>query len=114
MCDDPAAVLPKAKFISEVRAARGGFVTAVDAMSVALAALRLGAGRMKAEDAVDHAVGFTRLIKVGAPVAAGDVIGVVHASDEAKLEEARAWLEDAVAIGDAAPATAPMIVEKVG
>lgn len=114
VCDDPAAVLPKAKFVAEVRAARGGFVTAVDAMAVALAALRLGAGRIRAEDTVDHAVGFTRLIKVGARVEPGAVLGVVHANDEAKLDEARAWLEDAVAIEDAPPAAEPLIVEKVG
>ena len=114
VCDDPAGVLPRAKFTIEARASRGGVVAEVDAMAVALGALRLGAGRIKAEDTVDHAVGFTRLAKVGECVAAGDVLGVVHASDEAKLDEARAWLEDAIAIDDSAPAPGPLVVERVG
>ena len=69
---------------------------------------------MKAEDSVDHAVGFTRLAKVGERVAAGDVLGVVHASREDQLDEARAWLEDAVAIDDAAPESEALIVERIG
>lgn len=113
VCDDPAAVLPRAKFTVEARAARAGFVSEVDAMAVALGALRLGAGRMKAEDSVDHAVGFTRLAKIGERVEAGAVLGVVHASDEARLDEARAWLEDAVAIDDAPPEPEPLVLGRV-
>lgn len=114
VCDDAAAVLPRAKFTVEARAGRAGFVSEVDAMAVALGALRLGAGRIRAEDTVDHAVGFTRLIKVGERVEAGGVLGVVHANDETKLDEARAWLVDAVDIGDDAPTAEPLIVERVG
>ncbi|MEO0054604.1 MAG: hypothetical protein RLZZ50_551 [Verrucomicrobiota bacterium] len=114
VCDDPAGVLPRAKFTAEARASRAGVVAGVDAMAVALAALRLGAGRIKAEDTVDHAAGFTRLAKVGERVAAGDVLGVVHASREEQLAEARAALEDAVAIGDAPCAPEALIVERIG
>jgi pyrimidine-nucleoside phosphorylase len=114
VCDDPAGVLPRAKFTAEARASRAGVVAGVDAMAVALAALRLGAGRIKAEDTVDHAAGFTRLAKVGERVAAGDVLGVVHASREEQLAEARAALEGAVAIGDAPCAPEALIVERIG
>ncbi len=114
VCDDPAGVLPRAAHIVEVRAARAGVVQSVDAMAVALAALRLGAGRIKAEDTVDHAVGFTRLPKVGERVATGAVLGLVHASREGQLAEARAALEGAVAIGEGAPAAEPLVVERIG
>jgi pyrimidine-nucleoside phosphorylase len=114
VCDDPDGVLPRAKFTIEARAPRAGFVREVDAMAVALGALRLGAGRIRAEDTVDHAVGFSGLVKVGERVELGGVLGVVHANDEAKLDEARAWLEDAVAIDDPAPAAQPLIVERIG
>ncbi len=113
VCDEPAAALPRARFTGEARAGRAGFVREVDAMAVALGALRLGAGRIRAEDTVDHAVGFTRLVKVGARIEAGAVLGVVHANDEAKLAEARARLEAAVAIDDTAPAAEPLIMERI-
>jgi len=114
VCDDPTAVLPRARFTSEVRAARSGFVREVDALAVALGALRLGAGRIRAEDTVDHAVGFTRLVKIGERVEAGGVLGIVHANDEAKLVAGCSALVDAVAIDDEAPATEPLIVERIG
>jgi thymidine phosphorylase len=114
VCDDPAEVLPRAKFTVEARAKRAGFVREIDAMAVALGALRLGAGRIRAEDTVDHAVGFTRLIKVGERVDVGSVLGVVHANDEAMAEETRACLEGAVQIGEEAPAAEPLIVERIG
>ena len=114
VCEDPVAVLPAARFTGEVRAARAGWVVGVDAMAVALAALRLGAGRTRAEDAVDHAVGFTRLVKVGVRVAVGDLLGVVHANDEAKLAEARGALARAVEIAEESPSAVPLIVGRAG
>jgi pyrimidine-nucleoside phosphorylase len=114
VCDAPADVLPKAKFSGEVHAARGGYVTRVDALAVALAGLRLGAGRARAEDAVRPAVGFTRLAKIGERVAAGDVLGVVHADDAGALATAQAELLAAVEIADAAPVAEALIVERVG
>lgn len=104
VCDEPFAVMKPARLRGEVRAAVGGIVQSVDAMTVALAALRLGAGRVKAEDAVDHAVGFTGLVKIGERVQAGDVFAVVHANDEEKLAEAQAAIAKAIVIGDTAVA----------
>ncbi|CAM2980452.1 thymidine phosphorylase [Rariglobus hedericola] len=106
--------MPRAKFLKEVRATTGGYVQSVDAMTVALAALRLGAGRVKAEDAVDHAVGFTALVKIGERVAAGDVLAVVHANDEAKLAAAQAEIAKAVVIGDAEVLPVQLVDSVVG
>jgi pyrimidine-nucleoside phosphorylase len=102
-----------ARLRADVRAATGGFVQSVDAMGVALAALRLGAGRVKAEDAVDHAVGLAGLVKIGERVEAGGVLAVVHANDEAKLSEAREMMESAILIGERR-AGPPLIAELVG
>ncbi|MET0262676.1 MAG: thymidine phosphorylase [Rariglobus sp.] len=112
--DTPDDVLPRAKFIREVRATAGGFVQSVDAMGVALAALRLGAGRTRAEDPVDHAVGFSRLVKIGEHVASGDVIAVVHANNEVKLGEAVTALSHAISLGAEKPRPVSLIAEKIG
>jgi pyrimidine-nucleoside phosphorylase len=114
VCDEPMAVMTEARLRGEVRAAAGGYVQSVDAMTVALAALRLGAGRVKAEDAVDHAVGFTQLVKIGERVQAGDVLAVVHANDEAKLAAAQADITKAVVIGDTAVTPVPLIDSVIG
>ncbi|HTJ78336.1 MAG TPA: thymidine phosphorylase [Rariglobus sp.] len=109
--DDPLR-LPQARLSAEVRSVSGGYVQSVDAMEIALAALRLGAGRAKAEDAVDHAVGFSALVKVGEEVPSGGVIAVVHANDEMKLAAARKSVIAAIHFS-AKPVTASRLVDEV-
>lgn len=109
--DDPGR-LPQAKRTLRVVAARSGYVTCVDAMSIALGALRLGAGRVKAEDRIDPAVGVSQLVKVGQRVAGGDLVATIHVSDDVvAANEARERIEAAIVIDDAPPAPAPLIAE---
>jgi pyrimidine-nucleoside phosphorylase len=110
MADDPSR-LPQAKFRRPLAASRSGYVVDVDAMGVALAALRLGAGRAKAEDSIDHSVGVDGLLKTGDPVKAGSPLCIVHANSEGSAREAADILERAIVIGDAAPPAAKLIDE---
>ncbi|HWA85840.1 MAG TPA: thymidine phosphorylase [Opitutus sp.] len=109
--DEPRR-LPQAKLQAEVRSTRSGHVEEVNALDVAIAALRLGAGRMRAEDGVDHAVGISRLVKVGERVNAGDVLAVIHANSGKSLAEARSIVEGAIALGDT-PVAPPRLVEEL-
>ena len=106
------ARLPQAKFKGALVAERNGFVTGVDALGVALAALRLGAGRVKAEDTIDHAVGFSELVKVGARVTAGDVLAMIHANDEEALGAARTSLAEAIRSGEI-PVRGPALIDEI-
>ena len=109
--DEPAR-LPAAKLQVPVVARRAGYVAEVNAFDVALAALRLGAGRSRAEDKIDPAVGVSRLVKIGEQVAAGDVLAVIHASDETALSEAQSIVEGAVAFSQK-PVTPPKLIDEV-
>ncbi len=111
--DEPSR-LPQAKMKVPLVSLRAGFVCEVDAMGVALAALRLGAGRAKAEDKIDHAVGVSDLVKIGERVEAGAPLGVIHANDEGALRQAKAMLAKAIVVGDAPAATPKLIDEIVG
>ena len=110
--DDPSR-LPQAKLKVALPSPRAGYVRDVDAMSVALAALRLGAGRAKAEDKIDPAVGVSGIAKVGERLAAGAPLCVVHASDEKSLAEAKAMLAGAFAVGDSAASPTSLIAETI-
>jgi pyrimidine-nucleoside phosphorylase len=101
--------LPRARRQVALVAVREGFVTDVDAMGVALAALRLGAGRSRAEDTVDPAVGVSSLVKVGEPVAIGQALCEVHANDDESLAAAQDLLTQAIVIGGTAVAQRPLI-----
>jgi pyrimidine-nucleoside phosphorylase len=111
--DDPAR-LPQARTRRPLASTATGFVARVDAMGVALAALRLGAGRAKAEDRVDHAVGLTCLVKVGDRVSAGDPLCVVHSNDERAHAEAQEMLESAIVVGTAPVRPPPLVGEVIG
>jgi thymidine phosphorylase len=110
--DNPSR-LPQARLKLALPASRSGVVSDVDAMGVALAALRLGAGRAKAADRIDPAVGVSDLVKIGEHVAAGQPLAVMHANDEAALAEARTMLGEAIAVGDEAPAVPPLVAETI-
>jgi pyrimidine-nucleoside phosphorylase len=113
VADDPGR-LPKARIVRPLPSVRPGFVRDVDAMGVALAALRLGAGRVKAEDTVDPSVGVSHLAKSGESVKSGGALCVIHANSEGTFREAALILGAAIEVGEAPPAAVPVIGELIG
>jgi len=79
MVDEPTR-LPRAKSVRTLTAERGGYVARIDALRVGLASVRLGAGREKKGDAIDHATGIVLRAKVGDRVAKGEAFAEVHAN----------------------------------
>jgi thymidine phosphorylase len=79
--DDPGK-LPQAAVHVNVRAEHEGFVQAIDAEAIGIAAMVLGAGREKKEDTIDYAVGISLRKKVGDPIKFGDVIAIIHSNRE--------------------------------
>ncbi|MDF1824597.1 MAG: thymidine phosphorylase [Verrucomicrobiales bacterium] len=74
--------------IQEIRSPVSGCVTQVDADTIGRASMALGAGRSRAADAVDCAVGFDQIVKVGEEVRSGDILARVHAQSASAAEEA--------------------------
>lgn len=92
--------LHAAPIIREVEAPRSGRLVAFDAGTIGQAALELGAGRARADDAVDFAVGFDQLAKCGQILRAGESLGRVHARNENSAEQAAAALVAAATLAD--------------
>jgi pyrimidine-nucleoside phosphorylase len=111
--ENPAR-LPSARWQIPLVSSRGGYVSDVDAMGVALAALRLGAGRARAEDPVDPAVGVSALVKMGESIEAGQPLCIVHSNSEAALAEANDLLRKAIAMGDEPVEALALIHELIG
>ncbi|MCF3651056.1 thymidine phosphorylase [Synoicihabitans lomoniglobus] len=112
--DDPESVLPAASQQVPLLADHAGIVQDVDAMEVALAALRLGAGRARAQDAIDPAVGVTALVKIGEVVEKGQPLCIVHANDDDAWAEAEVRLRDGIKIGTTAAAPPALIADRIG
>jgi len=111
--DDPAR-LPQASRQVPLLAKVAGYAADVDAMEVALAALRLGAGRARVEDVIDPAVGVDQLVKVGERVEVGAVLGMIHANDDRSLADAQEMLARAITFSDAPVATPKLLGEIIG
>jgi thymidine phosphorylase len=93
--------------------ARAGFVAAEDVQAIGLAIVGMGGGRVRADQAIDHAVGFTRVAPVGAEVGPERPLCLVHARSAAQAEAAAAEYRAAVTIADEPPAAAPVVLERI-
>ena len=93
--EDPDGILPAAPVRKDVLAQASGYLESVDAEAVGRTAMALGAGRVKKGDSVDPAVGLEFFPKVGDSVTAGDVVGRVHARDDASATRAETLLRSA-------------------
>jgi pyrimidine-nucleoside phosphorylase len=103
--------LPTARNDHVVAAERDGVVERCDALDIAVAAMRLGAGRATMEDAIDPAVGIGIGAKVGDTVTAGQPLATIHYNDEGRLDEARRLAQRAIVVGDG-PAVPPKLIHE--
>jgi thymidine phosphorylase len=112
---DVDAALPIAKEKVAVTADTDGTLSSMDAMSVGIAAWRLGAGRSKQGEKVSFGAGIEIHAKPGAQVKKGDVIFTLHADEPARFARAQSALENSFSIskdGSVAPRL-PLIVERI-
>jgi len=75
-------LLPSAPVVQPFFAPWTGYVAALDARVIGMAAVQLGAGRMTVTDSVDPGVGFDVLCRVGERVERDEVLAYIHARDE--------------------------------
>nr|WP_307870403.1 thymidine phosphorylase [Saccharopolyspora endophytica] len=110
---DPEAALPQAEHVDTITAPASGTLTGLDAHVVGLAAWRLGAGRARKEDTVDHAAGVLCLAKPGERVAEGQPLLELRTDRPETLPAVRESLQAAYEISGADVKSTPLILDKV-
>ncbi|MGF9660260.1 thymidine phosphorylase [Arthrobacter crystallopoietes] len=95
---DPKAKLPEAKHSDVVYAPADGVLLELDALSVGVAAWRLGAGRARKEHPVQAGAGVRLHAKPGAVVRAGEPLMTLLTDTPEKFDRAREALAEAVLI----------------
>jgi pyrimidine-nucleoside phosphorylase len=110
--DDPSR-LPRAKVRIGVPAARAGFVTAIDAYALGQLAIELGAGRTRADQAIEPSAGFELQAVVGSRVGRGDPLITIHAANRALAARVRDRVAAAYVIGRARPRARPLVLERL-
>ncbi len=111
---DPDAPLPRATHTEILRADRDGVLTRLDAMGVGVAAWRLGAGRARQGDPVQHGAGVALHAGVGDRVTAGQALCTLHTDTPEAFDSAAAALREGIEIGDAAAGTGPLVLDRIG
>ena len=109
--DPRREALPQAAVIHPVPAPSSGFVQRIATTDVGLAALHLGAGRVRKEDSIDHAVGMRSLAKRGDHLEQGQPLAEIHAADEASAAQAAAELVACYRLGDEEPERKPIVLD---
>jgi pyrimidine-nucleoside phosphorylase len=105
--------LPSAPHREVVSAPRGGYVADIDALAIGRASMALGAGREKAEDAIDPAPGLWLRAHVGDRVNAGDPLVELLYRDRHGLGEATSLIARAFTLDEQAPPPRSLIIEEV-
>ncbi|HEV2404183.1 MAG TPA: thymidine phosphorylase [Ktedonobacterales bacterium] len=106
-------LLPSAPHREDIRAPQAGYIAAIDAERLGMASVRLGAGRMRKGDPIDHAVGFYLWAKVGDHLDADEPLAQVHART---ADEARAIRDEALAaytFTEEPPARQPLLLDTI-
>jgi pyrimidine-nucleoside phosphorylase len=115
---DPAVIhdpslLPAAPHEETITAERDGLVERCDALEIAVAAMRLGAGRATKESDIDPAVGVIVDVRIGDEVGRADRLARIQYRDQERLEEAVRLVRGAIAVGDGPAEAPPLIREEV-
>jgi len=113
---DLSSPLPIAKDKTYMKADRSGKLLNLDALKVGISAWKLGAGRQKQGDRLQHGAGIEIHAKPGDLVKQGQNILTLHSDDSARFAPALEALAGAVTIGDESEKVSrlPLIIERVG
>ncbi len=104
---------PLAPVIVDVLAPRDGYLKEINAQEIGETSVEMGAGRVKKEDAIDHAVGIIVHHKVGDHVKRGDVLFTLHARDSDSMENAQGRVLHACVWSETACEPLPLFYEVI-
>ena len=103
--------MPAALHLESVVAPRDGYVAALEAETLGLAAVTLGAGRDRLDSIVDPAVGLVLEKKIGDQIRAGERCCLIRYNDRTRLARAIGMVRSAITVSEER-AVAPLLVRE--
>jgi thymidine phosphorylase len=97
-----------------IAAHAAGFVTGIDALEIGLAGVAMGAGRTRADQKVDPAVGIELAVARGDRVERGGLLATLYVRHAADADAVRARVRAAFTVGDRAEAVPALVMGRIG
>jgi pyrimidine-nucleoside phosphorylase len=109
VCDDPEKLLDGGIEKYEITAGRPGYVSSIDTHAIGNALSEIGGGRVKADDDIDHALGYECVARLGDEVSENDVIGILHCRKPEQADTARTKIAAAYRIDGVSADVHPLV-----
>jgi pyrimidine-nucleoside phosphorylase len=105
--------LPRTKARVPVIADRSGWVTACNPRTLAWAALEMGAGRTRADQSIDPAVGIELAVQRGERAQAGQPLAYLHVHDKQSARKFVSRVHESFTVSRSRPAPTKLILGRV-
>jgi pyrimidine-nucleoside phosphorylase len=105
--------LAVARHRTTVTAKADGYVRDIDPLELGYASMRLGAGRGRAEDAVDPGAGIRLHVQLGDQIRSGDELATLYTSERARLRLGENRVSASFRIGKRRPPVRRRVIETI-
>lgn len=102
---------PLAKERHVLKASSSGFISAMNTFEIGMAAVQLGAGRLRAEDQIDPQAGIIVFRKIGEKINTGEPLVEIHTNRSASIEPVLGRLKNAITISETPPPVPELILK---
>ena len=113
LMEHPGQHLASAEVVAPVFPSEPGIVQRMDCWTIGMALVAMGAGRTLPEDAIDYAVGISRVAHTGGTVDATRPLCLLHARTPEQWERAATALRSAFKIGPTANFAGPVLIRRL-
>lgn len=111
--EKPEAYLPRAAIVKPLYAEHAGYVSGMQTRNLGLAIIGLKGGRIRADQKLDYATGFSEFCQVGDYVDNQKPLCFIHAQTEEDWKIAAAEIKKNLIISENPPQPNPTIIEKI-
>ena len=111
LLEKPAHYLPQAPIVKPILASVSGYVTGMDVRGIGMCMVGLKAGRTKAEDSIDYAVGLSKMAQLNDYVEQGEVLALAHVRNDEQLHMVQQQLSSLIELNPKALGAQTLVKE---
>ena len=111
LLEKPARYLPQAPIVKPILASASGYVTGMDVRGIGMCMVGLKAGRTKAEDSIDYAVGLSKMVQLNDYVEQGEVLALAHVRNDEQLHMVQQQLSSLIELNPKALGAQTLVKE---